>query len=562
MNLNVSALLKNAGSSALAIPAARTMFAFFLFSTTPLFALNLELPSILADQMVLQRGQTVPIWGTSQAGAEISVEFAGQQQQVTADSEGGWIVRLAPLEASAQSRQMKIHATLKDEEVERIISDVLVGEVWLNSGQSNMYRPFRMLVGPAEEKKYEPIAEALRKEVAEAHDPLLRQYRVGKTVSPFEAQTVGRGTWSKAVSGPVNEFCGTAYFFGKELRRELGVPVALLSCNLGATRIEPWISPQAFQEYPILRADYQKHRKSLQKRIENWNEEEQLAQYQKELENWQKENADSKKKSKKPKRAEAPQQDKQAYGALYNGMVNPLIPYAVKGALWYQGESNTKNSSEKYALQLTSLVTGWRSAWGQEKFYFYWCQLANYRQPNEKPVGDEDKWAVVQNGQREALTLPDTGMAVLNDVGEARDIHPKNKIDAGKRLSLWALKQAYNQNLVCSGPLLQSAKREGRKVIVRFDHVGSGLMVGRKHLLDSAVEVDEELKRFQICGPDFQWEWATARIVGKNEVEIWHENIQDPVEVRYAWSSHPQGANLYNREGLPASLFKVQLESQ
>ena len=309
MNLNVSALLKNAGSSALAIPAARTMFAFFLFSTTPLFALNLELPSILADQMVLQRGQTVPIWGTSQAGAEISVEFAGQQQQVTADSEGGWIVRLAPLEASAQSRQMKIHATLKDEEVERIISDVLVGEVWLNSGQSNMYRPFRMLVGPAEEKKYEPIAEALRKEVAEAHDPLLRQYRVGKTVSPFEAQTVGRGTWSKAVSGPVNEFCGTAYFFGKELRRELGVPVALLSCNLGATRIEPWISPQAFQEYPVLRADYQKHQKSLQKRIENWNEEEQLAQYQKELENWQKENADSKKKSKKPKRAEAPQQD-------------------------------------------------------------------------------------------------------------------------------------------------------------------------------------------------------------------------------------------------------------
>ena len=131
---------------------------------------------------------------------------------------------------------------------------------------------------------------------------------------------------------------------------------------------------------------------------------------------------------------------------------------------------------------------------GSEKFYFYWCQLANYRQPNEKPVGDEDKWAVVQNGQREALTLPDTGMAVLNDVGEARDIHPKNKIDAGKRLSLWALKQAYNQNLVCSGPLLQSAKREGRKVIVRFDHVGSGLMVGRKHLLDPAVEVDEELK--------------------------------------------------------------------
>ena len=562
--LNVSVLLRNTRTFLNAIcsvqkATVRRVVALFCFSTPQLCALELELPSILADQMILQREQVVPIWGTAEAGAEVVVEFAGQKEKVITNLEGEWLIRLSPLEASAQSRQMKISATLKEEKVERVLSDILVGEVWLNSGQSNMYRPFRMLVGPAEEKQYEPIAEALRKEAAEANDPLLRQYRVGKTVSLFEEQRVGRGTWSKAVSGPVNEFCGTAYFFGKELRRELGVPVALLSCNLGATRIEPWISPQAFQEHPILQEDYQKHRKSLQKRIEDWDEEEQFAKYQKELARWEKENTEAKKKSKKPKRPEAPQQDKQAYGGLYNGMVHPLVPYAVKGALWYQGESNSKGASEKYGLQLTSLVTGWRSAWGQDKFYFYWCQLANYRQPNKAPVGDEDQWAVVQNGQREALALPDTGMAVLNDIGEARDIHPKNKIDAGKRLSLWALKQAYHQDLVCSGPLFKEARRADGKVIVRFDHVGSGLMVGRKTLLDPVREVHEELKRFQICGPDLQWEWATAQIVGKDEVEIWHEKIKEPVEVRYAWSSNPEGANLYNQEGLPASLFKAKL---
>ena len=559
---NIGRLLRNTTTSLIAIPTIRKVATFFCFYTTQLFALNLELPSILADQMILQRDQAVPIWGTSEANAEILVEFAGQQQKAATNSKGKWLIHLAPLEASARPRQMKISANLKGEKIEHLISDILVGEVWLNSGQSNMYRPFRMLVSPAEEKEYEPIAEALRKEAAEANDPLLRQYRVGKTVSPFEVHTLGRGTWSKAVPESVNEFCGTAYFFGKELRRELGVPVALLSCNLGATRIEPWISPQAFQANPILEKDFQKHRKSLQKRIKNWDEEEQLAAYQKELEKWEKENKEKKTKNRKPKRPEAPQQDKQAYGALYNGMVNPLIPYAIKGALWYQGESNSKNSSEKYGLQLTSLVTGWRSAWGQEKFYFYWCQLANYRQPNENPVGDEDQWAVVQNGQREALTLPDTGMAVLNDIGEARDIHPKNKIDAGKRLSLWALKQAYNRDLVCSGPLFKEARKVDSKVIVQFDHAGSGLMVGRKHLLNPTIKVDEELKRFQICGPNLQWQWATAKIVGKDIVEIWHQKVKHPIEVRYAWSSNPQGANLYNQEGLPASLFKANLDSK
>lgn len=541
-------------------PTFNVLITLFLLSSSQLFALKLELPSVLADQMILQREQPVPIWGFSESGAKIIVEFAEQKHTVTADPDGKWIIHLTALDASATSREMKISASLKGEKSERTISDILVGEVWLNSGQSNMYRPFRILTSPAVEKEYEPVAEALRKEAAEANDPLFRQYRVGKIVSHFEPQTAGRGSWSKAVPGSVNEFCGTAYFFGKELREKLGVPVALISCNLGATRIEPWIAPQAFQSSPHLKEGYRQHQTLLKKRLNDWDEKVEQAKYQQSLTDWEKDNKDAKKKSKKPKGPEAPAQDKQAYGTLYNGMVHPLVPYAIKGAIWYQGESNSKNSPEKYSLHLNSLVTGWRSAWGQEKFYFYWCQLANYRQPNETPVGDDDTWAVVQNEQRKALTLPDSGMAVLNDIGEARDIHPKNKIDAGKRLSLWAFKQAYDQDIVCSGPLFKTVQKKGSKIIVQFDHIGSGLMVGKKHLLNPTVEVDEDLKRFQICGEDGKWQWAEAKITGSDTVTVWSDKVKKPVEVRYAWSSNPLGANLYNKEGLPASLFKARIE--
>ena len=163
----------------------------------------------------------------------------------------------------------------------------------------------------------------------------------------------------------------------------------------------------------------------------------------------------------------------------------------------------------------------------------------------------------MQNGQREALTIPETGMAVLNDIGEARDVHPKNKVDAGKRLSLLAFNRVYGKDLVCSGPLYRDAQVQGRKVVITFDHVGSGLMVGRKHLMNPTVKVQEPLKRFQICESDGQWKWANAEIVGRSSVAVWHNEIMKPAEVRYAWSPNPEGANLYNKEGLPTSVFKT-----
>lgn len=526
------------------------------------FAIELTLPAIFADHMVLQREQNVPVWGETQAGAEVQVSFAQQTQTTIADAAGHWRIDLEPLQASAQSRVMTISAKLNAEHTEHTISDVLVGEVWLAGGQSNMYRCFRMLIGEAVEPYYEPVAEYLRNEAATVNDPLFRQFRVGREQNVFEPNAEGRGTWAKAVFGEVNEFCGTAYFFARELRRELDVPVAIIACNLGATKVEPWMPISAYESNTTLKSYYDEAIITYQKDVASWDADKEDQKYKQDLVEWEQKKVKAQKEGlgepRKPKKPEHPSNDKQLPATLYHGMIHPLIPYAMKGALWYQGESNTGNLPEQYSLRLSAMIEAWRTAWNQDDFYFYYCQLANYKEANANPVGDEDEWALLSNQQRLALTVPHTGMAVLNDIGEAKDIHPKNKIDGGKRLSLWALNDAYGHDMVCSGPLYKSSKIKGNIVSIKFDHVGSGLMVGHKHLMDATVEVDEPLQRFQICGADGQWFWANAKIVGKNKVEVWHKDIPNPVEVRYAWSSNPEGANLYNKEGLPTSIFKTQ----
>lgn len=539
-----------------------TLIVLGLLLTSSCFAVNLSMPAIFADHMVLQAGQKVPVWGITDPGASVIITFSKQKKTVKADGEGNWRVDLDQLQVSTVSQVLTITATHKGDCKELKISDVLVGEVWFAGGQSNMYRPFRMLMGKASESKYEPSAEYLRNEAATANDSLFRQYRVGRENSVFEEKTEGRGKWSKAVHGDVNEFCGTAYFFGRELRRQLNVPVAIISCNLGGTKVEPWIPMEAYENNNTLKSYYTQEIMEHKKALTAWDETKEKSKYEQDLEAWEikvkQAYSNGEKEPAKPRKPEHPSRDKQVPATLYNAMVHPLIPYAIKGAIWYQGESNTKNLPEQYSMRLSAMIKGWRQAWGQGDFYFFYCQLANYKDSNSEPVADEDGWAVLSNQQRLALLVPNTGMAVLNDIGEAKDIHPKNKMDTGKRLSLWALKQAYGKNIVCSGPLFNSCKIKGNKVLIKFDHVGSGLMVGKKHLMDETVQVDEPLKRFQICGINGQWKWAEAKIVSKNKVEVWHPEISKPIEVRYAWSSNPAGANLYNKEGLPASIFKTQ----
>ncbi|MDF7799262.1 sialate O-acetylesterase [Pontiellaceae bacterium B1224] len=517
-------------------------------------AFALELPSIFADKMVLQREQMVPVWGMADAGTTVTVKFAGQEKTAMADSSNHWKILLDPMPASAESRTMTVSCP-NNPDIQ--YSDVLVGEVWFAGGQSNMYRPFRMLTAPAADPFYEPITEYLRNERDTANDPLFRQYRSGQMYEPYEAETIGRGNWSQAIPGEVNEICATAYFFGRELRRELDVPVALISCNKGGTLIEPWMAPKSFERSDTLKTYYSSKMDELKEKTDAWDHEAEMAHYKKAMAEREKAVAEGKKVANRgPRKPEDPMRDRGVPGTLYNGMVHPIAPYAMKGVIWYQGESNSGNDPQEYGNRLEALIEGWRDSWGQEELLFIWCQLANYKAVNEEPLGDEvDGWVWVQNGQREALRVPNTGMAVLNDIGEEGDVHPKNKIDAGKRLSLWALNKAYGRDLVYSGPLFKEAKVKGSKIYIKFDHVGSGLMTGHKHLMDATVEVDEPLQYFQICDASNDWKWAQAKIVGKDVVEVWHDDIKKPVEVRYAWSPNPEGANLYNKEGLPTSVF-------
>ena len=248
-------------------------------------------------------------------------------------------------------------------------------------------------------------------------------------------------------------------------------------------------------------------------------------------------------------------------GTLYNAMIHPVVPYGIKGAIWYQGESNRKNNSDKYARHIDALITGWRKAWGQDDFPLYYCQLAGYKEPVEGPevLTDYEGWVVVCDQMRRALSVKNTGMAVLNDIGEANDIHPRNKVDAGKRLAYWALAKDYGRTEIdYSGPLYESHEIKNGKIVVTFDKVSEGLMAGKKILLDPVIKLDVPLDGFHIQDQKGKWYWAKANIISKNQVEIYHPDIEDPKAARYAWAVNPVRANLYNKAGLPTSVFTTE----
>ncbi|MCH2208766.1 MAG: sialate O-acetylesterase [Lentisphaerales bacterium] len=516
-----------------------------------------QISSLFQDGAVFQQNAKIPVWGWAPSGTAVSVKFKGQEKSGKADNSGKWMIHLDAVKASVEASEMTITVGTES----KTIKDILIGEVWICGGQSNMDFKLSMLVGNARDSKHQPLAEYIKKEIASANDPFLRQIKVPRKVSAFKEIDNFEAQWEKAVPNVVQNFTATGYFFAKELRKKLNVPVGLVNCNWGGTRVEPWIPMSQFQTSESLKSYYTKETDIIKEQSAKWNTEKIKERYNKQLADWQekakKAKAAGKKPPRKPRMPQKPDTSNRVPSTLYNAMMHTVVPYAVKGAIWYQGESNAGHVPNLYREHFGALIEGWRQAWGQDKFYFYWCQLAQFKPINENPIG-EDGWVTVCNNQRLTLELPDTGMAVLNDVGEAKDIHPKNKMDAGKRLSLWAFKQAYGQELVYSGPLYKSSEIKGNKVIVKFDSVGEGLMVGKKNIYHPTVESNEPLKRFQICGADGQWKWADAQITGKDTVEVSHKEISAPEEVRYAWAPNAEGANLYNKSGLPASLFKTK----
>lgn len=525
------------------------ILSFIMIFTITIHA-EITLPKIFSDNMVLQRDIKVPIWGWAKTGTQVKVNFGKQSKKALSGESGKWMLTLDEMPASKSPKDMRIDV---GGEV-RIIKNILVGEVWLCSGQSNMQEHLANCSKPSIGKKYRSIPRAIKKEMQTASDPLLRQFAVARVCSPFKTAQDINGKWIESEPKANPFFTGVGYFFAKELRKKLDVPVGLILAAWGATRVQPWVALQAFENDPQMKEYYETILARKQKLQDNFDHsrvtrfEEKLKAITNPVE----------RKVYERKRPVLPLMSKDMPGTIYNGMIHPIIPYANKGTLWYQGESNRKHYPHEYGKYFSALIKTWRQNWGQGDFPFYFVQLASFRKPNPQPL-EKDTSATVCNQQRLTLSVKKTGMVVANDIGEIEDIHPRNKIDVGKRLSLWALAKDYGfKDTVHSGPLYKSSQFNGQKVTITFDHSGSGLMIGEKHLLNPAQEThDKPLRGFQICGPDRKWQWAQAKIISKDSVEVFHPKIKTPVEVRYAWAENPAGANLYNKEGLPTSVFKT-----
>jgi len=496
-----------------------------------------RLPSVFGDGMVLQRDMPVAVWGWAEAGEKVTVKFAGQEKTATADAAGKWSLRLDAMKASDKPAEMAVAGA---DGKARALKNVLVGEVWLGSGQSNM----EMSVGGCLD---------VNTVTQDANYPGIRMFIVSKKPAGEPRDDVS-GRWHVCSPSSVRRFSAVLYFFGRRIHKELGVPVGLVHSSWGGTRIEPWTPRCGFAAVPSLKAYAQqideapeRYRKQVAgtiAQIETW-----LPKAKQAL-------ADKASIPSAPQMPRHPLDSSGGTSGLYNGMIHGLIPYGLRGALWYQGESNGGEGKSYYDKKL-ALITGWRELWGQGDFAFYFAQLASFRSPNTKPEGG-DGWARVKEAQTACLSIPNTGMAVLSDIGDARNIHPKNKQDVGERLALWALAKDYgHKDVVYSGPIYKSAKVDGARMVLAFDHVGSGLMVGKKGGLAATQEVPGGvLKGFSIKGADGKWSRADAKIDGQ-AVIVSSDEVAKPVAVRYAFTTNTDHCNFYNKEGLPAVPFRT-----
>lgn len=623
----------------------------------------LRLPRLISDGMVLQRDKDIKIWGWALPGETVTVSFMGQTYSSTADAKGKWEVLLPKLPAGGP-HSMEITASQQ----RIIVKDILIGDVWVCSGQSNMVIPM------------ERVKDIYEDEIAHCDNPLIRQFTVPDRYD-FNGprEDLDGGIWEPLNADTVLRFSAVGYFFAKALFAKYGIPIGLIKACVGGTPIEAWMSEEVVRQFPgnmeiveqlrvdgyidsikqmeeaKVRAWYEsidENDKGIQKDHVPWFAPEYDASDWARVKlpaSWKEMGLDSIKgavwfrkeidvpafmagKPAKlymgtivdsdrtyvngvlvgstsyrypPRKYEVPAGLLKAgknvitvrvisndgngefvkgkiyklfghgyeinlegewqyrVGAaideplptvtffqykptgLFNGMIAPLLNYGIKGVIWYQGESNT-DDPKGYCEKFCAMIADWRKKWGQGDFPFLYVQLANFMEAKDQP--SESQWAQLREEQRRALCLPNTGMAVAIDLGEWNDLHPLNKKDVGERLALLARKLAYGEkDLVASGPLYKSMRVEGNKAIIEFSNIGSGLM----------VKGGGQLKHFAIAGRDKKFVWAKA-IIEDDRVVVWHDDIPNPVAVRYAWADNPEGANLYNREGLPASPFTTE----
>lgn len=481
---------------------------------------DVKLPAIFSDHMVLQQSAALPIWGWAEPGEEISVTLAGQTQTAKADAEGKWSMKLGKILNTAvpQTLTVKGRNTLA-------VQDVLVGEVWLASGQSNMEFTVSRGLNADQEK-------------AAANFPQIRMFTVAGNPQRIP-QADCRGSWKICTPDNVGAFSAVAYFFGRDLHQKLGVPVGLVHSSVGGTDIAAWTSEEVQVKIPELKAQFE----SWAQRDASYDPVAAKAEQDKQLAAWQQAADKAKEAGKpapaKPRPTRRPGVDPNYPANLYNGMIAPLIPYAVQGVIWYQGEHNTATDETAllYRKQLPLLIEDWRTRWASQ-LPFAWVQL-----PGLEKTGDGRP--LVREAMLQSLKVPKTGMAVTIDVGEKNNNHPLNKQEVGHRLALWALGSVYDQKVpATSGPLPAGFEVHGGEVILKFSHTGGGL-----------VARGGELKGFVVAGADKKWFKANARIEG-DCVIVSHPDVKEPVAARYSWAWNPDG-NLFNSAGLPASPFRT-----
>jgi len=470
-----------------------------------------NLPRLFSDNMVLQEGASVPIWGWGPDGAIVTVRF--QKQIVsTRVKDGKWLVRLGGLKPGGPD-------TLTISSGNSIVlKNVLVGEVWLASGQSNMEFPLKQ-------------SHAAAADIFSSANPMIHWLKVPKARMDSPANDIG-ASWTECNPDTAPNFSAVAYYFARDLQKALHAPIGVIESDWGGTPAEVWMQRAFLQANPRYRTEV----------FDAWIVAED--KYERSLAAYNQEKSEAKDKGMEftnaaPRRPWKP-------GELYNGMIAPLAGCAIKGVLWYQGESNVGSAEDawQYHTLFPDLIRNWRTVWDEGAFPFLLVQLAPFGDIQQRP--SESSWASVREAQlKAAKLLPKVAMAVITDVGDQHNIHPTQKQPVGGRLALAARGIAYHQAIEYSGPVYKRAKIEKNQIVLTFDHLGGGLEAR-----------GGDLTGFAICGPDRKFVWANAEIKGLDKVLVHSTAVAHPIAVRYGWASYPV-VNLWNKAGLPASPFRT-----
>jgi len=496
------------------------IFSFILINLSSAVFAELRLPSIISDNLVLQQDTKVNIWGWGIAGSTVIVKnsWSKVENKTIVYSNGKWKLNIQTPKASKVAQTIMISSG--DEQV--LVKNVLVGEVWLASGQSNMDFPM------AKSSGWRTGVLNADKDIQRAQYPSIRIFHVQQNLSPFYEKEDCVGQWKEVNPNSITNFSAVAYYFGEELFKNLDQPIGLIQSTWGGTRVEAWTPNAYMNNNALYKGLFEEQQQSQDKYIQD-SLAFRIAQHKYEQEKTTNTSLAAPKKPKHPN-------NNNVLSTLWNGMINPLVPFSIKGVIWYQGESNS-NRSEDYTAVFSNMIFAWRKEWNLGNFPFYFVQIApHYKQS-----------PMIREAQLNTLSqVKNSGMVVITDVGDSTDIHPRNKKVPAIRLAKWALVEQYGKNIEKSGPIFKKANFQKEKATVEFDYTSEGLYCP-----------DLEIRGFEIAGEDGKFHRAIAKIVN-NSIEAYAPEVKEPLYIRYGWDNFFR-VNLYNKAGLPASPFRSSI---